>query len=164
LLVFEFHSSFVSFHGHRSSAAAGSYAVSKRQIHESQINSSIQSTLFISALNTTIVATAIPTITSDLHSAAGYSWIGGAYVIANTAASPVWVKLSDIWGRKPILLAGVGLYFGASILCAAARNIVMLIVGRALQGAAGAGVGQLVNVVISDMFSMRSVLVLTYFV
>ena len=115
----------------------------------------MQSTLFVSAMNTTIVSTAVPTICADLHSASGYSWIGGAYVIASTAAAPVWAKLSDIWGRKSILLVAVVLYFGSSILCAASHSIEMLIAGRALQGASGAGMGQLVNIVISDMFSMR---------
>jgi MFS family permease len=115
----------------------------------------MQSTLFISALNTTIVSTAIPTICADLHSASGYSWIGGAYVIASTAAAPVWAKLSDIWGRKPILLVAVVFYFGSSVLCAVSHSVEMLIAGRALQGASGAGTGQLVNIVISDIFSMR---------
>ena len=64
-------------------------------------------TVFIAALDQTIIATAIPTITSSLNSASGYTWIGGAYLIANAAAGPIWTKLSDIWGRKPLLLGSV---------------------------------------------------------
>jgi MFS family permease len=116
----------------------------------------IQSTTFIAALNYTVVATAIPTICSDLHSAAGYSWIGAAYVIANTAAGPIWVKISDIWGRKPVVLTAVALYFLSSILCAVSNSMGMLIVSRSLQGAAGSGAGGLTSIVISDLFSMRS--------
>ena len=111
--------------------------------------------LFIAALDQTIVATAIPTIASDLHSASGYSWIGGAYLLANAAAAPIWAKLSDIWGRKPILLAAVALFFASSILCALSATMKMLIIGRAFQGTAGGGLIQLVNITISDMFSMR---------
>lgn len=85
------------------------------------------STMFIAALNTTIVATAIPTICSDLHSASGYSWIGASYVIATTAVVPIWAKLSDIWGRKPILLTAVALYFASSIICAVSSTMSMLI-------------------------------------
>ncbi|EXJ71558.1 uncharacterized protein A1O5_05366 [Cladophialophora psammophila CBS 110553] len=114
------------------------------------------SALFITALNTTIVATAIPTICSDLHSAAGYSWIGASYVIATTAVVPVWAKLSDIWGRKPILLAAVALYFASSIICAASSSMAMLIASRSVQGVSGGGLASLINIVISDLFSMRS--------
>ncbi|KAL8880553.1 MAG: hypothetical protein Q9198_002062, partial [Flavoplaca austrocitrina] len=111
--------------------------------------------LFISALDTTIVATAIPTISADLHAASGYLWIGGAYILAAAAGAPLWAKLSDIWGRKPILLAAVAWFAGSSILCARAKTIEMLIIGRAFQGTAGGGLIQLVNIVVSDMFSMR---------
>lgn len=115
----------------------------------------VQSTLFITALNTTIVATAIPTICSDLHSASGYSWIGASYVIASTAVVPIWAKLSDIWGRKPILLTVVALYFASSIICAVSSSMGMLIVSRTLQGVSGGGMASLINIVISDLFSMR---------
>ncbi|KIX01333.1 uncharacterized protein Z518_09058 [Rhinocladiella mackenziei CBS 650.93] len=114
------------------------------------------STLFIAALNTTIVATAIPTICSDLHSASGYSWIGASYVIATTAVVPIWAKLSDIWGRKPILLMAVALYFASSIICAVSSSMGMLIVSRTLQGVSGGGLSSLINIVISDLFSMRT--------
>ncbi|KAG0650280.1 Efflux pump [Hyphodiscus hymeniophilus] len=111
--------------------------------------------MFTTALDQTIVATAVPTITSDLHSASGYVWIGGAYMLANAAGGPIWAKISDIWGRKPILLAAVALFFGSSILCAKAWNIKVLLVGRSLQGTAGGGMVQLVMITISDIFSIR---------
>ncbi|KAI4168461.1 MAG: hypothetical protein LQ346_009047 [Caloplaca aetnensis] len=111
--------------------------------------------LFIAALDMTIVATAIPTIAADLQAASGYLWIGGAYLLASAAGAPLWAKLSDIWGRKAILLAAVTLFAISSIVCALARDITMLIVGRAFQGTAGGGLLQLVNIVVSDIFSMR---------
>jgi hypothetical protein len=87
-------------------------------------------TVFIAALDQTIIATAIPTITTSLNSASGYTWIGGAYLIANAAAGPIWTKLSDIWGRKPLLLVSVAWFFGASVVCARAGSMKILIVGR----------------------------------
>jgi EmrB/QacA subfamily drug resistance transporter len=111
--------------------------------------------LFIAALDVTIVATAVPTITSELHSPSGYAWIGGAYLIATAAGAPIWAKLSDIWGRKVILLGAVALFMGSSIMCALAVDMKMLIAGRSIQGAAGGGLIMLVNIVISDVFSMR---------
>jgi MFS family permease len=111
--------------------------------------------LFVAALDQTIIATAVPTIVSELKSASGYVWIGGAYLLANAAAGPIWAKLSDIWGRKPILLAAVALFFCSSMLCALAINIKMLIISRALQGTACGGIMQMVIITISDLFSMR---------
>ncbi|KAL4902571.1 hypothetical protein BDW74DRAFT_158044 [Aspergillus multicolor] len=111
--------------------------------------------LFISALDQTIVATATPTISADLHSGGGYVWIGGAYLLANAASGNIWANLSDIWGRKPILLSAVALFFVSSIICATAVDMAMLIVGRSLQGVAGGGLIQLILITISDLFSVR---------
>ncbi|EME81664.1 uncharacterized protein MYCFIDRAFT_188654 [Pseudocercospora fijiensis CIRAD86] len=111
--------------------------------------------LFLAALDHTIIATAIPTISSNLNSASGYFWIGSAYLLADAAAGPIWAKISDIWGRKPALLAAVLWFAISSILAARSVNVEMLIAARALQGTAAGGLIQLVNIVISDLFSMR---------
>jgi len=97
----------------------------------------------------------VPTIASELHSSSGYIWIGGAYLLANAAAGPIWAKLSDIWGRKPILLSAVALFFASSIVCAQASSMKMLIIGRAFQGTAAGGLIQMVMITIYDLFSMR---------
>jgi MFS family permease len=111
--------------------------------------------LFISALDQTIVATATPTIAADLHSGGGYVWIGGAYLLGNAASGNIWANLSDIWGRKPILLSAVALFFVSSIVCATAIHMPMLIAGRSIQGVAGGGLIQLILITISDLFSVR---------
>jgi len=111
--------------------------------------------LGIAALDQTIMATSIPTIAAQLHSASGYVWIGSAYLLANAAAGPIWAKVSDIWGRKPALLGAVALFAGASIIAALSVSMDMLIAARALQGTAGGGLLQLVFITISDLFSMR---------
>jgi MFS family permease len=70
---------------------------------------SLSLTLFLSALDVTIVATALPTIANTLNaSAAQYSWVGSAYTLASTSWTPIWAKLSDIFGRKSALLAANG--------------------------------------------------------
>ncbi len=114
-----------------------------------------QLSLFVAALDQTIVATCIPTIAASLHSATGYVWIGGAYLLANAAAGPIWARSSDIWGRKPALLAAIVLFAGASVLAALSRTMTMMIAARALQGVAGGGVFPLVTITISDLFSVR---------
>lgn len=78
-------------------------------------------------------------------------------MLGYAAASTVWANLSDIWGRKPILLSALVLFFGSSIICATAVNMPMLIAGRAIQGTAGGGMLQMVNIIISDIFSVRYV-------
>lgn len=111
--------------------------------------------IFVGALNTTIVTTAVPVITHQLHSATGYTWVGASYVIAQAIAAPIWGKLSDIWGRKLLMLSAVGLFFGGSAICATSTTMRVLVAGRALQGVAGGGLTLLVQVVISDLFSVR---------
>jgi hypothetical protein len=88
----------------------------------------------LSALDITIVIPAIPTIVASLGSVAGYIWIGGAFILASTATTPLWGIVADIWGRKPIILTAVTFSLGGSLLCALAPNINALIAGRVVQG------------------------------
>ncbi|QIW96735.1 hypothetical protein AMS68_002253 [Peltaster fructicola] len=115
----------------------------------------LNAVLFISALDQTIVATTIPAITADLQSAAGYTWIGGAYLLASAVSGPIWTKTSDIWGRKPILLVSVLTFAAASLIAALSIDINMLIAARGLQGTAAGGLAQLVAISTSDIFSLR---------
>jgi len=111
--------------------------------------------MFIVALDQTIVATSIPTITHDLKSSSGYVWIGGAYLLSNAASGPIWAKLSDIFGRKPIFLAADALFFASSVFCAKAGSMKVLIIGRTFQGVACGGLIPLIMITISDIFSIR---------
>ncbi|KAF2831333.1 hypothetical protein CC86DRAFT_314616 [Ophiobolus disseminans] len=107
------------------------------------------------ALDITIVTTALPTISEEFNSASGYTWVGSAYLIAQSAATPIWGKVSDIFGRKPILLVTNAIFFVGSLLAGVSVNIDMLIAARAIQGVGGGGLITLVNVAISDLFSVR---------
>ena len=118
-------------------------------------NSILQLALSLSALDTTIISQSIPTLCTDLRSVSGYIWIGGAYLLAKAATGPIWAKCSDIWGRKFVLLTAVSLFAAASILAALSTDMPMLVAGRALQGAAGGGLVQLLIITISDLFSVR---------
>lgn len=111
--------------------------------------------IFLAALDITIVTTALPTISEQFQSTAGYTWIGSAFLLASAASTPTWGKLSDIWGRKPLLLGAVAVFIVGSALCGAATSIEMLIAGRALQGLGAGGLLTLVNIVIGDIFSQR---------
>lgn len=111
--------------------------------------------VFLSALDLTIITPAIPTIVQRLHSTTGYVWIGSAFILASTASTPVWGSLADIWGRKPILLIALTIFLGGSLFCALASSMHSLIAGRALQGLGSSGMGTTVNIIICDTFSLR---------
>ena len=96
--------------------------------------------MFLSALDQTIVATALPPIARDLGDFALISWVITAYLLTSTAVAPLYGKLSDIHGRRTMLLVAVGLFVAGSILCAAAPSMLLLILGRGLQGIGGGGI------------------------
>ena len=129
---------------------------SRSKLQTAVIMASLCASVFLAALDTTIITTALPTISEHFHSNAGYTWIGSAYLLANAASTPSWGKFSDIWGRKPILLMAAAVFFLGSLLAAISVNIGMLITARAIQGIGGGGLIILVNICISDLFSMRN--------
>jgi MFS family permease len=111
--------------------------------------------VFVAALDITIISTALPAIAGHFHSAYAYTWIGGAYVLASTATIPSWGKLSDIWGRKPLLLGAVAIFFLGSLICSIGESMPLFLFGRAVQGLGAAGLITLVNICVSDLFALR---------
>ncbi|KAL6904564.1 major facilitator superfamily domain-containing protein [Trichoderma evansii] len=111
--------------------------------------------LFLAALDISIITTAIPTISNHFDSSAGYIWIGSAYTLGNATFVPTWGKISDIFGRKPTLLAAISIFWIGSLVCAISNSMGMLIAGRAIQGVGGGGAIVLPNICVSDLFSMR---------
>ncbi|EEQ88181.2 MFS drug transporter [Blastomyces dermatitidis ER-3] len=113
--------------------------------------------VFLAALDMTIITTALPTISEQFKVSQGdYTWIGSAYTLGAAASMPSWGKISDIFGRKPILLLANVVFFVGSLICGLSINIKMLLAGRAVQGIGGGGLLSLVNISIGDLFSMRT--------
>jgi EmrB/QacA subfamily drug resistance transporter len=109
--------------------------------------------LLLAALDQTIVATAGPAIQRDLLIApATYPWITTAYLVASTVMVPIYGKLSDLFGRKPVLLAGVSIFLAGSLLCGLSPNVGMLITARAVQGLGAAALFTSAFTVIADLF------------
>src|SRR5471030_1111428 len=95
--------------------------------------------VFMVSVEATIVATAIPTIVGDLGGLRLFSWVFGIYFLTQAVTIPLYGRLADIYGRKPLMLAGVSLFLVGSILSGFAHSMVMLIVYRALQGLGAGG-------------------------
>ena len=111
--------------------------------------------MFLSALNQTIVATALPTIGRDFGDFENLSWVIIAYLLSSTVVSPLYGKLSDIHGRRTMMLLAIGLFLVGSVVSAAAPNMAVLIVGRTLQGIGGGGIVPLTQTTIADMVTPR---------
>src|ERR1700738_1245229 len=110
---------------------------------------------FLSALDQTVVATALPTIVRDLGTASELSWVVTAYLLTSTVATRLWGKLSDLYGRKPIYLACTAIFLLGSALAGLSQSMLELIVFRALQGIGGGGVLVLAQTIIGDIVSPR---------
>jgi EmrB/QacA subfamily drug resistance transporter len=116
---------------------------------------SLMLTMFLAALDQTIVATALPTIGRQFQDVSNLSWVITAYLLASTAVAPVFGTLSDIYGRRAMVVAALSLFLAGSVFCALAPNILTLIVARGLQGLGGGGILPIVQTVISDLVSPR---------
>ncbi len=116
---------------------------------------SLMLTMFLAALDQTIVATALPTIGRQFQDVSSLSWVITAYLLASTAVAPVFGTLSDIYGRRAMIVAALSLFIAGSVLCALAPNMTALILARGLQGLGGGGIMPIVQTVISDVVSPR---------
>jgi EmrB/QacA subfamily drug resistance transporter len=116
---------------------------------------SLMLTMFLAALDQTIVATALPTIGRQFQDVSSLSWVITAYLLASTAVAPVFGTLADIYGRRAMIIAALSLFVAGSILCAVAPNMPVLILARGLQGLGGGGIMPIVQTVISDVVTPR---------
>ncbi|MBO9610321.1 MAG: MFS transporter [Paenibacillaceae bacterium] len=111
--------------------------------------------LFMAALDQTIVSTAMTTIIKKLGGLESFIWVYSAYMIAMVVSTPIFGKLSDMFGRKRFFLMGLMLFMVGSILCGTAQNMDQLIIYRALQGIGGGALMPIVFTIIFDLFPME---------
>lgn len=115
----------------------------------------LMSGMFLAAVESTIVATAAPTIVEDLGGINLISWMFTAYMLTTTVSSALWGKLSDLVGRRPTYLAAITIFIAGSLLCGISQNMVQLIVFRGVQGIGGGGLTALSFTIMADVLAPR---------
>ncbi len=111
--------------------------------------------MFLGALDQTIVATALPAMAGELHGMEYMSWAVSAYLLTSTAATPIYGKLSDLYGRRPLFVAAIGFFLLGSLACGLAQTMGELIAGRTVQGLGGGGLISLAMTIIADIIPPR---------
>ncbi|MFI6832789.1 MDR family MFS transporter [Kribbella sp. NPDC050241] len=111
--------------------------------------------MFLAALDQSIVGTALPQIVSEFNSLDKLSWVVTAYLLTSTASTPLWGKISDLYGRRPLFIAAIVTFLAGSVLAALSQNIEMLIGFRAVQGLGAGGLMSLAFATIGDVIPPR---------
>jgi EmrB/QacA subfamily drug resistance transporter len=109
-------------------------------------------TALVSAMDVTIVATVMPTLVGELGGLTVYSWVVAGYLLTSTTTVPIYGRLADVYGRKPLFLIAMGLFLLGSVLCALAPSMELLVAARAVQGLGAGGLMTLVATLAGDLF------------
>jgi len=107
------------------------------------------------AIDSTVIATAVPSVVSELGGFAQFPWLFSVYLLAQAVTVPVYGKLADLFGRKPVMLLGIGLFLIGSILCGAAWSMGALIAFRAVQGLGAGAVQPMAMTIAGDLYSLE---------
>src|SRR3989454_1495299 len=118
----------------------------------SQIVAAVMLGLFLAALDQTVVGTALPRIVTDLHGNDIYTWAFTAYLLTATISGPIYGKISDLFGRRPVLLFAVVVFLVGSLLSGLSREMLQLVGSRALQGLGAGALFPIALAVIGDMY------------
>ena len=111
--------------------------------------------LFMASMEATVIATAMPTIVSQLGGLESYSWVFAIYMLTSTTTGPIYGKFSDLYGRRPIYMAAIGIFILGSIFCGMAQSMGQLIAARAIQGVGAGGLLPLAFIIVGDIFSLE---------
>jgi EmrB/QacA subfamily drug resistance transporter len=116
------------------------------------IAAGIMAALAVAALDGTVVSTAMPTIIGNLGGLPEYSWVFSAYLLASTVTVPLYARMADMYGRKPVFMAGLVLFIGGSMLCGLSGSMTMLIIFRTIQGLGAGAVQPISFTILGDVF------------
>src|SRR5262245_23932824 len=110
--------------------------------------------MFLGALESTVVGTAMPTVIASLGGLNVYSWVFSVYLLTSTVSVPIWGRLSDLYGRRPFYLTGIAVFLIGSALSGQSHSMTELVVFRALQGLGAGALVPLGLTIIGDMYTM----------
>lgn len=119
------------------------------------ILAALMCTMTLAAMDTTIVSTAIPQIVGDLGGFRLFSWVFSIYLLAQTVSIPIYGKLSDLFGRKPVMVIGTVIFLAGSTACSAAWDMNSLIAFRGIQGIGAGAIMATVATLAGDLYSVR---------
>ncbi|MEN9933560.1 MAG: hypothetical protein RLZZ387_139 [Chloroflexota bacterium] len=119
------------------------------------VTAGLMLTLFLVSMESTVVSTGMPTIVSQLGGLDAYSWVFTAFMLASTTTVPLYGKLSDLYGRRPVYATAMAIFLVGSVLCGLATSMTQLIIFRAVQGLGAGGLLPLVFIIIGDLFSLE---------
>ncbi|AST94300.1 MULTISPECIES: MDR family MFS transporter [Sutcliffiella] len=125
----------------------------KKKTHRPFVLAAVMLAMFMAAVEATIVSTAMPAIAADLGGFSLYSWVFSSYLLMNAVTVLIYGKLSDIFGRKPIIIIGISIFLVGSILCGLAVSIEMLILFRFIQGFGAGAVMPIASTIVGDMYT-----------
>ncbi|WP_419151789.1 MDR family MFS transporter [Aeribacillus alveayuensis] len=125
----------------------------KKRTNRPFVLAAVMLAMFMAAVEATIVATAMPAIVSEIGGFSKYSWIFSSYLLMNAVTVLIYGKLSDIFGRKPILIIGIIIFLIGSILCGLAQSMDMLIIYRFVQGLGAGAVMPIASTIIGDIYT-----------
>src|SRR3978361_740199 len=106
------------------------------------------------AIDSAVLVTAIPSIVGELGGFHQFPWLFSAYLLGQAVTTPIYAKLSDVFGRKPILLLGIALFLAGSLLCAGACHMLALIILRAVQGLGAGAVQPTAMTIVGDIYTV----------
>jgi EmrB/QacA subfamily drug resistance transporter len=112
--------------------------------------------LFMAAMEMTVVSTAMPTVVAELGGALRYAWVFTAFMLTSTVTVPIYGKLADIYGRKPVMLVSMAIFLAGSMASGQARSMDQLIVFRAIQGIGAGGMQPIAMTIVGDIFDIRA--------
>lgn len=116
---------------------------------------SVMLAMFLTAIEATIVSTAMPSIVSDLGGFALFGWVFSGYLIFQAVTVPIYGKLADLFGRRPVMAAGMALFLAGSALCGLAWNMYALVAFRMLQGLGAGAVQPIAMTIVGDLYSLE---------
>jgi EmrB/QacA subfamily drug resistance transporter len=134
-------------------APATALQLSRREIVS--VLSGLMLAMFLASLDQTIVATSLSVMAQDLNGWSLVSWVVSAYLVASTVTTPIYGRLSDLYGRRPILLVSIALFVIASVFSALSQTMLQLIAARALQGVGGGGLRSVSQAAVADIIPPR---------